>query len=210
MLAGLSMKARAAMALLAAGAAAALLVLWFLPATPAGSETLPPRDVPSQRITTTDPREFPTPPLAAPLPMASGPRTELPDNPASLPEGLVAPPDFADTIFGDDGEEDPAWVALRDQINDAMTTWSEEGLAVLQPLLSHPSARVRAEVVDAIIQMDLPAASPILRAAARRASSPAERRRLEQAAAFNDLPALSPQEVRQLLSPNASGGKPKR
>ncbi|MGA0112665.1 MAG: HEAT repeat domain-containing protein [Chthoniobacterales bacterium] len=148
-------------------------------------------------------------PLATPLPMTSGPRTELPDNPASLPEGLVAPPDFADTIFGDDGEEDPAWVALRDQINDAMTTWSEEGLAVLQPLLSHPSARVRAETVDAIIQMDLPAASPILRAAARRASSPAERRRLEQAAAFNDLPALSPQEVRQLLSPNASGGKPR-
>jgi hypothetical protein len=39
--------------------------------------------------------------------MASGPRTELPDNRASLPEGLVAPPDFADTNFGDDGEEDP-------------------------------------------------------------------------------------------------------
>jgi hypothetical protein len=75
----------------------------------------------------------------------------------------------------------PGWVALRDEINDAMTTWSEEGLAVLQPLLSHPSARVRAETVDAIIQMDLPAANPMLRAAARRASAPAERRRLEQA-----------------------------
>jgi hypothetical protein len=136
--------------------------------------------------------------------MASGPRTELPDNPAGLPEGFVAPPDFADTIFGDDGDDDPAWVALRDQVEEAMATWSEEGLAELQPLLSHPSARVRAEVVDAIIQMDLPAASPMLRAAARRASSAAERRRLEQAADFNDLPSISSEELQQIMSPSAT------
>jgi len=196
------MKTRVAMALLTVAAAAALVVLWLLPAQQAGSapvarEPSPPPPTPA------DTPGFSAPSAAAPLPMAAGPRTELPDNPAGLPEGFVAPPDFADTIFGDDGDDDPAWVALQDQIEEAMATWSEEGLAVLEPLLSHPSARVRAETVDAIIQMDLPSASPMLRAAARRASSAAERRRLEQAADFNDLPSVSSEQLRQIMAPAA-------
>jgi hypothetical protein len=186
------------MALLAASVALALLVLWLLPAQQVGPAPVATHET---RPPSLAPPEFPAPSAAAPLPMAAGPRTELPDNPAGLPEGFVAPPDFADTIFGDDGDEDPAWVALQDQIEEAMTTWSEEGLAVLEPLLSHPSARVRAETVDAIIQMDLPAASPMLRAAAQRASSAAERRRLEQAADFNDLPSVSPEQLRQIMAP---------
>jgi hypothetical protein len=198
------MKKHVIIALLATAVAAALLLLWLLPESPAGSAIAPPGEPAALPPALADASDFPTPPPAAPLPMAAGPRTELPDNPAGLPEGFVAPPDFADTIFGDDGDDDPAWVALQDQIEEAMTTWSEEGLAVLEPLLSHPSARVRAETVDAIIQMDLPAASPMLRAAARRASSAAERRRLEQAADFNDLPSVSSEQLRQIMAPAAN------
>jgi len=198
------MKTRVAMTLLAVAAAAALLVLWLLPAQQAGPAPVAIREPSPPPPAPADTPGFSAPSAAAPLPMAAGPRTELPDNPAGLPEGFVAPPDFADTIFGDDGDDDPAWVALQDQIEEAMTTWSEEGLAVLEPLLSHPSARVRAETVDAIIQMDLPAASPMLRAAARRASSAAERRRLEQAADFNDLPSVSSEQLRQIMAPAAN------
>lgn len=198
------MNTRVVLALLVSAVAAALLLLWLLPANPAGPAPAPPREPAAPPSGLAGAPDSAVPPPAAPLPLADGPRTELPDNPAGLPEGFVAPPDFADTIFGDDGDDDPAWVALRDQIEEAMATWSEEGLAVLQPLLSHPSARVRAETVDAIIQMDLPAASPMLRAAARRASSAAERRRLEQAADFNDLPSISSEELRQIMSPRAA------
>jgi len=203
MLTGVPMKARVVMTLLATAMAAALLVLWLLPNNPAEPAREPTREPATPPPALADTPDFSTPPPATTLPMTAGPRTELPDNPAGLPEGFVAPPDFADTIFGDEGDDDPAWVALRDQIEEAMATWSEEGLAVLQPLLSHPSARVRAETVDAIIQMDLPAASPMLRAAARRASSAAERRRLEQAADFNDLPSVSPEQLRQMMAPAA-------
>lgn len=198
------MKTRVVMTLLVTAVAAALLVLWLLPSEPARPDREPTREPSAPPPALADAPDFAASLPAATLPMASGPRTELPDNPAGLPEGFVAPPDFADTIFGDDGDDDPAWVALRDQIEEAMATWSEEGLAELQPLLSHPNARVRAEVVDAIIQMDLPAASPILRGAARRASSAAERRRLEQAADFNDLPSISSEELQQIMSPSAT------
>lgn len=202
------MKTRVVMILLVTAVTAALLVLWLLPSERAGPDREPTLESSAPPPALAKAPDFAAPLPARTLPMADGPRTELPDNPAGLPEGFVAPPDFADTIFGDDGDDDPAWVALRDQIEEAMATWSDEGLAELQPLLSHPSARVRAEVVDAIIQMDLPAASPMLRAAARRASSAAERRRLEQAANFNDLPSITAQEVREMLLPHHSKAGP--
>ncbi len=111
---------------------------------------------------------------------------------------MFVPPDFADTLFGTESEEDPAWFALEERITEARDMFSEEGLAILQPMLHHPSARVRAEAMDAILQMELPAAGKVLREAARLTSSDAERRRLEQAAEFNNLPSANAEQIREM------------
>jgi HEAT repeat protein len=111
--------------------------------------------------------------------------------------GVVLPPDFANAIFSPDSEDDPAWLAMQDRIMAARDTFSEEGLYILQPMLSHPSARVRAEALDAMLQMELPSAGKILRDAARNASSEEERRRLDQAADFNDLPSVGDEQIQK-------------
>jgi HEAT repeat protein len=103
--------------------------------------------------------------------------------------GVVLPPAFATSIFNAETEDDPALVVMQDRITAARDTFSEEGLAILAPMLAHPRAQVRAEALDAILQMELPAAGKILRDAARNACSQEDRHTLEQAADFNDLPS---------------------
>jgi hypothetical protein len=138
----------------------------------------------------------PAPPVA--LPFADWPRSEFPEKPGGTAKGMVVTPDFADTLFSAESEEDPAWLALQERITEARDMFSVEGLAILQPMLTHPSARVRAEAMDAILQMELPAAGKVLREAARLTSSNVERRRLEQAAEFNDLPSASAEQIRKM------------
>jgi hypothetical protein len=138
----------------------------------------------------------PAPPVA--LPFADGPRSEFPEKPEGTAKAMVVPPDFADTLFSAESEEDPAWFALEERITEARDMFSEEGLAILQPMLTHPSARVRAEAMDAILQMELPAAGKVLREAARLTSSNVERRQLNQAAEYNDLPSASAEQIRKM------------
>ena len=131
-----------------------------------------------------------------------GRRTEFPGSDARDAEGrLLRPPALADEIFSTDDPEEqlPDWIALRDRIEDAMVTYSQEGLDVLKPLLSHPNARVRAEAMDAIMQMDVPGGGAVLREAAKEATSAVERSRLEEAADFCDLPSISAEDLRRLV-----------
>lgn len=139
-----------------------------------------------------------------------GRRTEFPESDSRDEAGaLIQPPGFADEIFPSEGEGEDfrEWSAMRDRIEEAMVTYSEEGLAVLAPMLSHPNARVRAEAADAITQMDVPGGAAVLREAAAKATSAAERRRLEEAADFCDLPTISAEDLRQLVlrTANESG-----
>lgn len=133
---------------------------------------------------------------------AGGMRTEFPDSDARDSDGLlVRPPSLAAEIFHDTGldADTEEWIAQRDRIEEAMVTYAEEGLRVLKPLLAHPNARVRAEAMDAIMQMDVPGGGAVLREAAARATSASERRRLGEAADFCDLPTISAEDLRRFV-----------
>jgi hypothetical protein len=131
------------------------------------------------------------------LPSADAPQSELPAKSARSSMGVALPPAFANSVFNAETEDDPAWLAMQDRITAARDTFSKEGLAILAPMLAHPNARVRAEALDAILQMELPAAGKILRDAARNASSQEYRHTLEQAADFNDLPSISAEQIQK-------------
>ena len=136
------------------------------------------------------------------LPSADAPQPELPAKSTRSLMGVVFPPAFANSIFNAETEEDPAWLAMQDRITAARDTFSEEGLAILAPMLAHPNARVRAEALDAILQMELPAAGKILRDAARNAYAQEYRHTLEQAAGFNDLPSISAEQIQKTRPAN--------
>lgn len=131
------------------------------------------------------------------LPSADALRSELPSKSAPSLMGVVLPPAFAKSVFNAEMEDEPSWLAMQDRITAARDTFSEQGLAILAPMLAHPHARVRAEALDAILQMELPAAGKILRDAARNASSQEYRYSLEQAADFNDLPSISAEQIQK-------------
>ena len=133
------------------------------------------------------------------VPFANTPRSELPTPSRVQQNGRIIPPTFISSTYDDSDGEDLAWNALKDKVRENMTTYSDEGLTALRVLLTHPSARVRAETADAILQMNLPSASRMLREAALNTTSPIERRRLEQAADFNDLPSVDAVTINELI-----------
>lgn len=75
-------------------------------------------------------------------------------------------------------------------IQDAMTTWSAEGVPVLQPMLSNPDREIREAAVEAMKQLGVPEAVVALRTAARKTSDPEERQAMLDAAAWAELPPL--------------------
>jgi hypothetical protein len=75
-------------------------------------------------------------------------------------------------------------------IHNAMTTWSEEGVPVIQPYLSSPDREIRVEAIEAMKQLGVPQAAAALRAAAKRTTNPDEREVMLEAAEFAELPPL--------------------
>jgi hypothetical protein len=114
---------------------------------------------------------------------------QFPEN-SNSNEAFVAPPAFSSSFF-DDSKNDPEFEKIQEKIRDARDLYSAEGLAVLEPLLSHSKARVRGEAIDAIIQMDLPSTGKILRSAAQNATTQTEKNLLMNAAKFSELPSIS-------------------
>jgi hypothetical protein len=145
--------------------------------------------------------------IVAPIqPEKSTRRTELP-----LPwesGAAIKAPEPASSLFEAAADNEPEWLSLEDTVYSAIEISPPEGLAVLAPLLDHSSARVRAEAADAIILLNLPAASKILRAAASKATSPQERLRLEQAAAYNDLPTADPERDAKSMRQRGNSAEP--
>jgi HEAT repeat protein len=80
--------------------------------------------------------------------------------------------------------------ATMSYIQDAMTTWSAEGVPALQPLLSSPDKEIRAEAIEAMKQLSVPEAVTALRQAANQTKDPAERQRLLDAAEWAALPSF--------------------
>jgi hypothetical protein len=75
-------------------------------------------------------------------------------------------------------------------INDAMLTYSAEGVPVLAPLLANPDEEIRAEAIEAMKQLGVPEAAGALRYAASRTSDPEEKATLLEAAEFVETPPL--------------------
>lgn len=75
-------------------------------------------------------------------------------------------------------------------IQDAMTTWSAEGVPVLQPLLLSPDEEIRGEAIEAMKQIGVPEAVAALRAAAKQTTNPNDRRAMLEAAEWAELPPL--------------------
>jgi HEAT repeat protein len=75
-------------------------------------------------------------------------------------------------------------------IHDAMTTYSAEGVPILQPLLANPDPEIRGEAVEAMKQLGVPEAVAALRTAAKANKNPEERQAMLEAAAWAELPPL--------------------
>jgi len=75
-------------------------------------------------------------------------------------------------------------------IQEAMTTYSAEGVPTLQPMLSNPDPEIRFAAMEAMKQLSVPEAAAALRAAANTRTDPEERKAMLDAAEFAELPSL--------------------
>jgi hypothetical protein len=86
------------------------------------------------------------------------------------------------------------------RIHDAMVTYSEEGLPVLEGYLANSDKEVRLAAIEAIKQLSVPAGADVLLAAAKKAKTPEEIKEMMEAAEFLKLPRLPAEEVRKLFN----------
>lgn len=85
------------------------------------------------------------------------------------------------------------------RINEAMTTYSEEGLPVLTPYLAHSDPEIRDAAVEAIVQLAVPSGAEVLRNAARKAATSEEQIRMLQGAEFLELPRLPLDQLKKMI-----------
>jgi hypothetical protein len=88
------------------------------------------------------------------------------------------------------------------EMHEASITYDPAQLAVIQPHLRDPDPEIRKEAREAMLVLGDASASPMLREAAKGASSPEEAAMFEEAAAFLDLP---PGSFKKLSSGRKSG-----
>lgn len=100
--------------------------------------------------------------------------------------GITAPPS-ASFIESPEGRQPTI-----DAIDDAVVTYSPEGLKVLGPLLADPDPAIRAATVEGIIQLGERRGAEVLRRAAQTTRNPKEQARMIQAAEFLELPEYRP------------------
>lgn len=79
---------------------------------------------------------------------------------------------------------------ILERIDDAIVSYSPEGVGRIAPYLSSRDADVREAAIEGLMQLGEPSGAELLRKAARSASNPRERRQLLEAAAFIDLPPV--------------------
>jgi hypothetical protein len=108
-----------------------------------------------------------------------------------------APPFYQATAAVGFSSIDRDWHLGR--IHEAMVTYSEEGLPVLEPYLTNSDPEIRSAAIEAIKQLAVPVAAPVLRSAAKNASSPQEEIEMLEAADFLELPRLPLDELKKLM-----------
>jgi hypothetical protein len=119
----------------------------------------------------------------------SGSNFQFDGSAPATPSTAAAPPEAPA-----EAPENAAQEAAKEQtlsvIHDAMTTWSEEGVPVIQPYLSSPDKTIRAAAIESMKQLGVPEAAAALRAAAKKTTNPEERKAMLEAAEFAELPPL--------------------
>jgi hypothetical protein len=84
--------------------------------------------------------------------------------------------------------------AVMDRIQEAISTYSAEGVPVLKPLLTSPDLEIREHAIEAMKQLDAPEAAAALREVANKTTDPRDRQAMLEAADFVDLPAYQPRK----------------
>jgi hypothetical protein len=105
-----------------------------------------------------------------------------------------------DIVSGSAELQDAEVVAIREKIIEGVVTYSEEGLPAIESYLSHPNPEVRAEAIDGMIQISVPAAAQMLRKAAGKTSNPEDKIKMLEAAEFIELPSIPPDLLKQKKS----------
>jgi len=94
----------------------------------------------------------------------------------------------------------PTKAEVLERIGSLATEYEPESVPQLEPYLGSPDPEIREAALTAFIQIDQTASVPVLRAAAERATDPAEKQKLREAADFIALPPY------QLTRPAPSQG----
>jgi HEAT repeat protein len=81
-----------------------------------------------------------------------------------------------------------------DRIQEAIATYSAEGVPILKPLLLSPDLEIREQAIEGMKQLDAPEAAAALREAAKKVTDPRDRQAMLEAADFVDLPAYQPRK----------------
>jgi len=143
---------------------------------------------------------MPAPPVAQPAIAKQEAPAAKPQDPTSsnfqfdgsvptTPSTATAPPE-ASAEAAENTAQEAATEQTLSVIHDAMTTWSEEGVPVIQPYLSSPDKQIRAAAIESMKQLGVPEAAAALRAAAKKTTNPDERKAMLDAAEFAESPPL--------------------
>jgi hypothetical protein len=81
---------------------------------------------------------------------------------------------------------------IMDKIQEAMSTYSAEGVPILKTYLTSPDIEIREYAIEAMKQIDAPEAAAALREAFKKTTDPRDRQAMLEAADFVDLPAYNP------------------
>ena len=84
-------------------------------------------------------------------------------------------------------------------MQDASTSYDPKELPVIRPYLESPDPEIRDAAVDAMIVLGDASAGPMIRDAAKKVSSPEERKKMEKAADYVELPSASFKEISERM-----------
>jgi hypothetical protein len=111
-------------------------------------------------------------------------------SPTPSNEPFVPVPDKNGLIPVVDNAEDLKRSQINDTINEAVVTYSAEGIKVIRPYLTDSDPEIRESALNGMIQLGVPEAAKALREVSKQSSLKAkERLKLLEAADFIDLPS---------------------
>lgn len=136
------------------------------------------------------PRQAPEPTLVRTPASAPAEEVSQPVQSIAVLSGPITSVDQA--LRADTAGDESARTAVLAMIEEAMVTYSEEGLVVLGPLLRHPDPAIRAAAIDGVVQLGETSGAKVLREASRRVGNSSDAAKMIEAAEFLELPVFLP------------------